>query len=314
MLNCCPALVRLEEADLHTTELSSDQTSAVLQRIAVSQDIKLVKLSIWSNDMATVPSDTLSRAAEKLEDLSLFITNLTTDQVNGLLSRIVESGQLKLKSLDICDNDLSSVSTQVLVDAISRLEGINLYNTKLTQDQLEGITKTVAECEVLKLNNIDLRYNNLSSLAPDILSLSAVRLKRISLEESQMTLDQSVALLTRISDSPDENLNLKQLEMGKNDLSQVPRDLIAQSILRLEDVSLKESQLTAEQIKSIFLAISDSKELRLSSIDLREADLSSVPEDVLLRVKSRVTWLYLTEESPESHRIIYRKARHGQEV
>ena len=297
------------------TDLTSDQAVQTLQRIADCEESKLVKLVIWSNDLSTVPTHTLFGAAAKLEVLSLFMTGLTTGQVNGLLAKMVESGHLKLKSLDICDNDLSSVPTPILVEAVWRMEEINLYQTQLTQDQLEGIFKTMAECEVLNLNNIDLRLNNISSIAPDLLSASAVRLEKICLEETQLTRDQIMALLTRITDSLDGTVKLKNLDIGKNDLSKVPPDLIAQSVLKLEDVSLKESQLTAQQVKTIFLAVSESKDLQLSSLDLREADLSGVPGDVLSRVKSRVTWLYLEGDfSTESHRIIYRKAREGREV
>ena len=308
------ALLRLAQVEVHMTELTSEQVVAIFQRIASqdSPELKLKKLVIWSNDLSTVPSESLSKASVKLEEVSLFLTRLTRDQVNALLTRIVETDDLKLRSLDVCDNDLSSVPRSVLVEVVRKMQEINLYHTLLTQDQLEGVIQTIAQSEgdQLKLNKIDLRYNNFSSISSDTLSRSSVRLEKISLENSQLSQEQIIAILTRITDCIDGDLKLKHLEIGKNDLSKVPTDLLVQSVIKLEDVSLRESQLTSEQIDTIFKTIAERKELQLKSLDVRLNDLSCLSSSVLQTVKSRVTWLYLTADiSPECHRIIYRKSR-----
>ena len=79
------------KVDLHYTELTSLQVNAIFQGIADCEELRLKKLIIWSNNLATVPTDSLSRATEKLEEISLFHTQLTNSQVSGVLLSVGES-------------------------------------------------------------------------------------------------------------------------------------------------------------------------------------------------------------------------------
>ena len=188
-----------------------------------------------------------------------------------------------------------------------KVEEIKLYHTLLTEEQLEGIITAIADCQQIKLKKIDLRDNNLSSICAEILATSTVKLENISLENTELSPDQIIGILTRITDGVmDEDIKLKHLEIGGNDLSKVPAELLVQSLLGLEDVSLKNAKLSADQMRTMFTTISERKDMKLSSLDLRENDISSVSESLIKAVKVRVSWLYLENNiSPEYHRIVY---------
>ena len=51
----------------------------------------------------------------------------------------MSGGRERLRSLNLSNNDLSSVSTERLVAALASLEEAQLYNTRLTGEQLAGI-------------------------------------------------------------------------------------------------------------------------------------------------------------------------------
>ena len=309
------ALVRLEEADLHMTDLTPQQVTAIFLRLAEAEaeQLKLTKLTIWSNDLSAVPPQTLAQAAVRLEEVSLFMTTLSPSQVSVLLRTMLQTADLRLRCLDICDNDLSWLPLNVLVEAVMKIEEINLYNTHLTQQHLESLITSIAQQEEVKLKKLDLRYNDLSSLSSETLSLAVSKLEEISLDNTDLSQRQIISILTRIIE---QDTKLKHLELGRNNLSSVPLDLLTRALVKLEEVSLSDCQLSPLNITAIFITISERKELTLKSLDMRENErLSCVPDDVLSSLRKRITWLYLSEESaPECHRVIYYRLRPGPDI
>ena len=310
------ALVRLEQADLHMTDLTPQQVSAIFLRLAEAEaeQLKLSRLIIWSNDLSAVPPQTLAKAAVRLEELSLFLTNLSPSQLTALLGTVLETADLRLRCLDICDNDLSALPLNVLVEAVMRIEEINLYHTLLTQQHLESLISTIAQQEEVKLRKLDLRYNDLSSISSETLSRAISKLEKISLDNTELSSSQIITLLTRITE--EQETKLKHLELGRNNLSKVPLDLLTRALVKLEEVSLSDCQLSPLNITAIFITISERKELKLKSLDMRENErLSCVPEDVLSSLRKRINWLYLSSDSaPECHRVIYYRLRPGPDI
>ena len=303
------ALVRLEEADLHMTDLTPQQASAIFLRLAETDTLRLTKLIIWSNNLGAVPPQTLARAVVRLEEVSLFVTNLSPAQITLLLETVLETADLRLRSLDICDNDLSSIPVTVLVEAVMRIEEINLYHTLLTQQHLESLISTIAQHKEGKLRKLDLRHNDLSSISSETLSLAISKLEKIALDNTELSQKQIITILTRIIDP---ETKLTHLELGRNNLSKVPLDLLTRAVVRLEDVTLSDCQLSPLNITAMFITISERKELRLASLDMRENELSCVPGDVLASLRARISWLYVSPDSgPECHRVIYYRLRPG---
>ena len=90
------------------------------------------------------------------------------------------SGHHRLRLLNLCTNDLSSVPVQTLVTGISGLEKVMLANTRLTTEQVSAICSQLSSLEHCRLTALDLSYNNLSS-APVELLAAISRLEKLGL-------------------------------------------------------------------------------------------------------------------------------------
>ena len=85
---------------------------------------------------------------------------------------------------------------------------------------------------------------------------------------------------------------MKNLNIDANNLSRVNPDLLARTVVKLEDVGLDFTKFTKQQKDAIFAAIikEDSwvKKLNLSSKDLSTLSPSLIDEDVSVKMLKRV--------------------------
>ena len=123
---------------------------------------------MFFNDLSHISPDILAEAVLRLEYIDLCRKELTPDQVKTTFSKLANCENLPMKVLDISENDLSSVPTNVLVKAISRLETVTLDSTRLIPTQINGIFSLVAERTSLKLRKVDLRSNEVRSVPEEL--------------------------------------------------------------------------------------------------------------------------------------------------
>ena len=95
-------------------------------------------------------------------------TQLTTEQVTRIFTRLSVVEDHKLKYLNLSNNNLSLVPINILVAGISSLKQVDLTGTKLTTEQLTGIYRMVADRRCSSLKKIYLYNNNYSSVSQDI--------------------------------------------------------------------------------------------------------------------------------------------------
>ena len=99
----------------------------------------------------------------------------------------------------------------------------------------------------------------------------------------ELASDQSVALFAKIINSQDMN-RLKSLNIKSNNLSSVPKDLLAKAVVRLKRIKLYYTRLTAAQVGTLFAKIVNSPDMnRLKSLNIKWNNLSSVPGDLLAK-------------------------------
>ena len=146
------ALVRLEEVS-RAENLTQAQLESFFKKIASCDNMKLRKLDIYKRiDLSEVPSDILAEAVVKVNEVNISGTNLSPDQVQNIFSCITNCQCLALNNLDISQNDLSSVSPEVLAESVSRLKSIHLRVTCLTSSQVNCILNLAAGRKYTILN------------------------------------------------------------------------------------------------------------------------------------------------------------------
>ena len=182
-------VLRLENIDLHSTDLTPDQVKRMFHKIANSENLSLTKLGVSCNNLSSVAAEVLVAAIIRLESVDLAASRLTPAQINHIFTSDFED--LKLTKLDVSHSNLSSVAAEVLVAAIIRLESVDLAHSCLTPAQISHIFNT--DFEDLKLTKLDIGGNDLTSvLADDLVRIS--RLETVDLSRTYLTNAQRLAI------------------------------------------------------------------------------------------------------------------------
>ena len=132
----------------------------------------------WSWAQVTLTSENFSEIFPSYRFRSVsnvtlsFHDKLSDGQLKELFSNFSKLPDLKLKHLDICHNDLSSIKPSVLSQAVVRLEEVWLFWTELTGQQVEDIFHLVIKAGAegrLRLRNLYIDRENVSSLSPSVI-------------------------------------------------------------------------------------------------------------------------------------------------
>ena len=155
-------------------------------------------------------------------------------------------------------NNVSSVQDHVLGKAISRLKSVVLEYSPITPSQILTIFTMFAERKLRNLK-LGLGHTDLSSISPDVLADALVGLDniRLDLKDTKLTPHQAQSIFHKMASC--ENLALKSIDVGNNNFSSVPADVLVEAIFRLESVGLNNTHLTPVQINAIFKRISSRK-------------------------------------------------------
>ena len=159
-------VVRLEEVDLQDKQLTPRQLQSIFIKMTSSENLALTSLNISRNDLSSVPADVLVRAISRQVDL--VHSNLTPHQVQTIFDHIASCEELRVYSLEISHNNLSSVCGEVVARAVSRLWRADLGNTRLTPAQLHQVFTLLAERRSPTLKIVCLDGNNVQSVPGDL--------------------------------------------------------------------------------------------------------------------------------------------------
>ena len=181
-----------------------------------------------------IPPDIVASSLVRIEDVKV---KLSWDPVMALFNKISSDENIKLLKLstDVITN-LSHIPPETMAVAVVRLKEIDVNDTFLTAEQVQSIFNKIADCENLKLTRLNISDNDLSSVPADVMVKAISRLEspNLNLAVTQLTPDQAQSIFTEFADC--ENLKLNKLNIGRNDLSSVPADVLVKAISRLETV------------------------------------------------------------------------------
>ena len=138
-------LSQMEEVDLGRSSLACAQASALAT--ALAQGVRLKRLNLFQCDVSSVVPELLARAVTNLEEVTLWHSRLTTQQVEAVFRALASSSALR--RLDISYNNLSSVEAGVLGQAVARLEMADMGSTSLTGNQVTSILTAVLRSSCL---------------------------------------------------------------------------------------------------------------------------------------------------------------------
>jgi len=270
------AVSRLEGVDLFENNITTDQVKSLFQ--AMSQpNIQLKKLNMggnkytkyrkdrvgfWSkqsNNLSSLEPELFGRSLSRLEDVNLYDTIVTIDQVQELFLSMSQNCQLKklvLKVDNLWLSSLSFVEAGLLARVLSKLEDVFLYDALLTTDQVQAAFQALAQNCLL--NKLALRASDISSVEAGLLARVVSRLEVVDLSGTDITTEQIQELFQALA----QNCRLKKLYMGDNNLSSVEPELLAKVVNRVEVVWLQWCHLTTKQLTSILRHLQEDSKLK----------------------------------------------------
>ena len=123
---------KLHRVNLHATHLTGAQTETLL-----SEMVEMEELDIGYNDLSSVPPGLLASSLCRVSQLNITGCCLSTHQINGLFQSIVSTDQnIRLRTLQISNNNLSSVSPDTLTKVAQKLDEVNFNQTCLSSEQV----------------------------------------------------------------------------------------------------------------------------------------------------------------------------------
>ena len=155
-----------------------------------------------------------------------------------------------------------------LAQLVLSLEEVSLLFTQLTTEQLSVLLTALGNSEGLKLRRLNLTRNDLSSVPSPLLSRAVLRLEEATLFMTKLSRDQVNGISRAVIS---QKISLKKLGVSHNNLSFVSAELLAQAVIRLEEVELRGTGLDHQQMLLVCWAIEDcpAPELRLRRLNIR---------------------------------------------
>ena len=235
----------------------------------------------WVPDAARyVPADTLAMALNNIEDVTL--TNLTPSQMISIF--MLMSKKSKILHLNFHTAYLTHLPSSVLCSAVSGLESLT---ATLDQDKLTSLMISLSQGT--NLTYLNLGQSDLSQVNAGVLARGLVRVKTVDIIRTGVDTNQLVQLFREMVN--DQSV-VKHLQLN-HDLSDVPVDLLAKAINKLETAGILTCDVTVEQTKEIFKQMEqDTNIKKINYNDLRAplimCGLGKVSQDTLAKAINKL--------------------------
>ena len=125
---------KVEALDLSNTTLTPTQCNAIFAALLSNPDVEEINLS--DNVLSSVPPANVAKSVQKSRSFLLASTALTVHQAEAIIAAVASEGCHLLHTLDLSNNMLAAVETELFVDAIIKLQSATLYDCSLTVSQV----------------------------------------------------------------------------------------------------------------------------------------------------------------------------------
>ena len=180
---------------------------------------------------------------------------------------------------------LDSVYAETLGQLVVKVNTLGLMRTYLTFHQVNVIFKAIAECDFLKLKYLNVSGNDLTRLHPRLLTKVIVRLEEANMYDTRLTSAQVESILNSVILAGQRRC--LKLNIGGNDLSQLPPSLLAQAIVMLEEAKMFNSRLTSAQVEHILNSVILAGQrgcLKLKRLTISSCNIGIVSETAIQQV------------------------------
>ena len=209
----------------------------------------------------------------KVHKLKFYRVKLNCHDFNKIFNSRINSLQMK-------NCNLKGVHPTNLSKCVNALEKVDFDHSRIGSFQLKCILTSITEKTNLK--HLDISDIDLSNIDPDILGGAVNNIEEVHLAmtvQASLTTNQLKAILLQLAQSP--NSKLKVLNLNKNVLFNVPSDLLAFAVNKLEQVHLCGIDAFREQIIDIFEVMAENTNLK--SLDISNINLTNVPPKSLVK-------------------------------
>ena len=122
----------LEKVNLSWTRLTTEQLTGIFTQLSTVEDHKLRNLRIGDeNDLSSVPTETLVAGISGLEEVELYDTKLTKEQITGIYRMVADRKCSRLKNIKIVSDISARDISQELRDR-AKLNQSVLINQQMT--------------------------------------------------------------------------------------------------------------------------------------------------------------------------------------
>ena len=134
-------------------------------------------LTFNTGNLPTLPEVLGSKRLKSLERLRL---KTKTEEVLRMVARAP-----RLRRVHICGTGLSTVSPDLLAEAVAGLEEVKLWSNRLTSKQLDALFETIKTNSGIK--KINIKDNKLCGVDPGNLTRAVARLEEVFLADTRLT-------------------------------------------------------------------------------------------------------------------------------
>ena len=276
-------ICNVEEVDLSESDIRS---ANLFEKISSYEDLRLKNLILNNINISSFPTELVSQALRKIEEVNIRNSSLRYTQLNQLFEDLQED--CPLKRLDLSQNSLWYFFQPA---GLCQLEEVRLSQVFMTDRTLASILSSITKSPQLRLKHLDLSHNNLSKLPPSTLAEAALKLEAVSLSQTKLRPEQITELFSRLRDGPD--CRLKILNISNNRLSSLPSGMLSQVICRLEEANLANTRLNTEQVTAIFRELLTIAPLKLKKLNISLNNLSSLSLPTLRQAVARLEQINL---------------------
>jgi len=279
-------IARMEKVNLSFTELTTDQLTALLDKLVTQNDVNLKDIEFFSVDLSGTPPRLLGKALGNLECVSLSNTELRFEHIQSFFEEIMGSKNLKDVNLDF--SELFYISKDIFAKSLIQLEKVSLACTVMDIEQLEALFELISKES--KIKELDLLDTDLTGLDAVLMGSAINKLEKVNISGSKLVGDQLNPMVEQFDFKFLKDLNLDYLDLSKLSLENTCKLLKS-----IKKISLKKANLTPEQLNSFWsdlAAPGESGELR--DINFHGNNFSSVSSAALMDGATRLHSLDLS--------------------
>ena len=147
----CSVVSKLSHVSLHAAHLTRSQSQTLVRELQ-----EMTHLDLGYNDLSSVPSHMVAGLLCRAAHLDVTGCCLTSSQTEDMFSFIATTKQsINLRSLQISNNDLSSISPDTLSKVARKLDVVNFNQTCLTCDQVTFLQNNNVPKDQLKARGLN---------------------------------------------------------------------------------------------------------------------------------------------------------------